>query len=395
MSLLERPHDGGTIAPFEGAVGDRRVALDAFISPFSSIDTRGIYLFDRGSETLMDGQPLGDRGIGPGSLYLSANDAFLVFASRQPLIPGPNAPVKNHAVFWIEVATGDLAQVTMSPDVETLDPRVSLDDDLVAYTSFGDPVPGGNPDHSTELFLTQLSTGVISQLSDFSGGFVKGPQMSGDGSRFAFAFQSVDLGMLPELWFVDRSAGMSTLVTSELSKLGFHGKVALDGSGRWIGFVSGADLVPGENPDGNDEVFLYDTQAETFTQVTHTTTGGSSNVILSADGRRIGFETTSELVAGDSFLVGDVPSGPFMPVTPPGFELFDVSMSADGSAVVLSSLFELTDQPHLGFGGVYLVDCGVETVLDIPTLDSRALMLLALLLAAAGWLVSRRRRLTR
>lgn len=75
---------------------------------------------------------------------------------------------------------------------------------------------------------------------------------------------------------------------------------AISDDGQRIVFSAWADLVPGGNPDGNTEFFLYDLPTATFTQITHTS--GDVQLVgptISADGRWVAFASLADLTGGN------------------------------------------------------------------------------------------------
>src|SRR5690242_6520399 len=69
---------------------------------------------------------------------------------------------------------------------------------------------------------------------------------------------------------------------------GLNSAPAISSDGTRMAFESSRDLT-GENADGNNEIFLFDTTENKFTQITHTDLGsnGSITLSISGDGKRI------------------------------------------------------------------------------------------------------------
>ncbi len=88
---------------------------------------------------------------------------------------------------------------------------------------------------------------------------------------------------------------------------------------RLITFASDADLVPGENTDGNKEIFLWTDRtgpSGDYTQVTHTTGCSNTRPSIGAQGRFIAFESTCHLAGsinpGQSVYVYDIRRNGFL-----------------------------------------------------------------------------------
>jgi Tol biopolymer transport system component len=137
------------------------------------------------------------------------------------------------------------------------------------------------------------------------------------------------------LYLYDRTTGVTTMVTNAPPH-DFYG-LAISGDGRWIAFISRARrLVPGQQGAGYN-VFLYDREAGSFRLVSHTaaspTTGGGSSSrypLFSADGRWLVFLSFADLAPGkppgDTAYLYDMTSGE---VTAAGYSGF-MALSADG-----------------------------------------------------------------
>jgi len=72
---------------------------------------------------------------------------------------------------------------------------------------------------------------------------------------------------------------------------------SINGDGTRIIFTSDQDLT-GANQDHNQEIFLFDTTTNTFTQITNTTTypnGGN----ISEDGNHIAFVSGADITGGN------------------------------------------------------------------------------------------------
>lgn len=74
---------------------------------------------------------------------------------------------------------------------------------------------------------------------------------------------------------------------------------SLDAQARTLAFTSFCDLVPGQNTDGNAELFVEKTSGGGLRQLTHTTIGlGIGQPSMSPDGDLIAFSSSNDLVAG-------------------------------------------------------------------------------------------------
>lgn len=125
--------------------------------------------------------------------------------------------------------------------------------------------------------------------------------------------------------------------------------VSYDGDGSRMAFVSNRDYV-GTNPDGNNEIFVYDVAAAAFTQVTTTSGSGGVNVpSISADGQRVAFQSNKNLTgsngdANNEIFLWDATGSTLTQITTSGSTRTNAApkISADGTRVAFSSDADLT-----------------------------------------------------
>jgi Tol biopolymer transport system component len=151
--------------------------------------------------------------------------------------------------------------------------------------------------------LLALSTGPASpagagivQITDLpTGRFVSAPSISGDGKYITVGSNGNLGGVNPTLggnvFVFELPTGVWTLITPDGGS-----DPTISADGRWVAFTSGADYV-GRNVDGSDEIFRYDRLRRRFSQLTRDRNGdgGSELPVISGNGKRVVFETTSNL----------------------------------------------------------------------------------------------------
>src|SRR5262249_23721688 len=126
------------------------------------------------------------------------------------------------------------------------------------------------------------------------------PAINGDGTRIAFdSDQDLTGGNADgnqEIFLFDTKTNSFTQITNTtgLTTTGLgigNFKPSIRSDGRRIAFQSSG--FPAGNPDGNTEIFLFDTKTNSFTQITNT--AGSSIVnqepVISGDGTHIAFHS--------------------------------------------------------------------------------------------------------
>ncbi len=72
--------------------------------------------------------------------------------------------------------------------------------------------------------------------------------------------------------------------------VGLSRNPSLNSDGTLVAFSSSADFTGG-NPEGNDEIYLFDTATQMYTQITDETVGNSSSPRINEDGTRIAFNS--------------------------------------------------------------------------------------------------------
>jgi Tol biopolymer transport system component len=179
--------------------------------------------------------------------------------------------------------------------------RISADGTRIVFSSFAN-LTGGNPDGSTEVFLFDTPTSTLTQITSTPFPVSSGTtsrSINADGTRIAFASTGNLTGGNPdgnvELFLFDTTTNTFMQITKTVqggSGIPFPAHT-INADGTRIAFGSSADLTGG-NPDGNREVFLFDTPTNSFTQISQTAVGTpfagvSADPSINADGTRIVF----------------------------------------------------------------------------------------------------------
>src|SRR6266481_243654 len=156
-----------------------------------------------------------------------------------------------------------------------INPSISGDGKVLAFESTEDIATAGGKDRFRAIRVN-LATDPATFLQ-MGGTRAVAPAISQDGSRIAFASKDDPLGTNAdgnsEIFLFD-DAGLTQVTRTlpgELAARVTNGNFApsISDDGRFIAFSSNRDLT-GQNADGNLEVFIYDTIAHNFIQVTDT-----------------------------------------------------------------------------------------------------------------------------
>ncbi len=254
---------------------------------------------------------------------ISDDGARVTFASNADLVAGGN-PERNFEIFRYDAGTSKIVQVTTAASRHSRRPAINADGSVIVFDADAD-LTGGNPEKKPEIFLYREGAG-LTQVTDAAGDS-EFASISADGRLVAFQ-STADL--LPEnqgnadgnaeIFLYHTDTGTLAQVTD--SRAGESFGPAVDAGGRRVVFYSSADLAR-HNPDGNLEIFAYDTDSRSLTQVTDTRLGDSRRPRLTADGRRVVFDSSTDLTGGNRDRNQEVflaASGPFFRRPPAGDE---------------------------------------------------------------------------
>lgn len=176
-----------------------------------------------------------------------------------------------------------------------LNPTISGDGRVIGFESTEDVAAAGGTDH-----FRAIRANITNDPATFfqvAGSRFIAPAISQDGSRIAFASRDDLLGTNSdgnsEIFLFD-GARLSQITNTSPGSLAnritngnFQPSISDDG--RFIAFSSNRDLA-GQNADGNLEIFVYDSVASSFAQLTNSTgIVGASDAKLSGDGATIAF----------------------------------------------------------------------------------------------------------
>jgi hypothetical protein len=190
-----------------------------------------------------------------------------------------------------------LAQIT-SPQggIGDTQPVISADGMHIAFQSESD-LTGHNADGNPEIFLYNVANASMTQITDTPVTNINAnPAINADGTRIAFSSG----------WYYNREIFLYDTVTGTLSQItdtigGIGGSTpSIDWAGDRIAFLSSANLT-GQNPDGNQEIFLYNLHHSALSpaliQITSSKgTIGSILPSINADGTRIAFFSDADLL---------------------------------------------------------------------------------------------------
>ena len=169
------------------------------------------------------------------------------------------------AVFMAAPAAAGITitQATTTTLCENFQPAISGDGSRIVFLADCEIIPGRNADQNYEVFLYDIKARLFTQVTDTAGRYKNnGPAINHDGARVVFS-SSADL--LPgqnadgnvELFLFDAATDRLTQLTRTPPPAA-NTAPSIDGAGRAVVFMSTGDLVKGLNRDGSAEVFSLD-----------------------------------------------------------------------------------------------------------------------------------------
>jgi len=293
---------------------------------------------------------------------INATGTRIAFISTRDLTPGsPGNADGNSEIFLFDTTTGLFTQITATTGGTNIAPSINAAGTRITFVSNRDLTPGspGNADGNNEIFLFDTTTGLLTQITNTTGGLNNAPSINAAGGRIAF-FSNRDLtpgspGNADgnnEIFLFDTTTGLFTQITATTG--GLNNDPSINAAGTRIAFVSSEDLTPGSpgNPDGNTEIFLFDTTTGLFTQITATTGGGGNGApSINAAGTRIAFLSNRDLTPGspgnadgnNEVFLFDTATGLFTQITATtGGGNSAPSINAAGTRIAFASDHDLT-----------------------------------------------------
>ncbi len=177
----------------------------------------------------------------------------------------------------------------------SINPSISGDGRIIGFESTEDVAGAGGPSH----FRAIRGNISVDPATFFQVGATRAvaPALSQDGSRIAFASKDDPLGTNAdgnsEIFLFNGSSLLQVTNTSpgdpanRVVNGNFQPSISDDG--RFIAFASNRNLTS-QNSDGNLEIFVYDSAAATFAQLTNSTGSvGCSDAKISGNGAKVAY----------------------------------------------------------------------------------------------------------
>lgn len=250
----------GATGFFRSAVHDIAGGTTTFLNDFSAafqtteisrdglrvalnFDNVGLRLLDLGA-----GTSSGNIAFNPLSFTMSDDATRLAVQSF------------SGGISFIDVAAGTTLNILGNGNGSSTRPAISGDGRRVAFSATFDPL-GTNADRNQELFLYDVASATYRQLTNSIGGAASEASISTDGTRIAFV-TSANLGggnadNNLEVFVLDLLSDVLTQITSTAGNNLFSINPAISGDGLTLAYASSGDLV-GTNPNRVPQIYLQD-----------------------------------------------------------------------------------------------------------------------------------------
>jgi dipeptidyl aminopeptidase/acylaminoacyl peptidase len=250
-----------------------------------------IFLFDTNTTSFM--QITNEADGNSRTASINSDGTRIAFWSTAN-IEGGN-PEGNEEVFLFDTNTMETTQITHETVEGSRFPSINSDGTRIAFQSTAN-IDGGNPEGNEEIFLFNTNTTSFMQITDEADGNSRTASINSDGTRIGFLSTANIDGGNPEgnqeAFLFDTNTMSTTQITDDTD--GSSNDPAINSVGTRIAYASTAN-IDGGNPEGNDEIFLFDTNTTSFTQITDETAGFSASPSVNSDGTRIAFQTTANI----------------------------------------------------------------------------------------------------
>jgi Tol biopolymer transport system component len=277
-----------------------------------------------------------DRNATPSSARsarVSGSGRYVVFVSSVELVEGDRNHLGN--VYVLDLATGECTLESVGPgglpgNGASLSPDISRDGRYVVFESAAgnlldtQVLPG-----IFHVFLRDREKGVTRLLSanangEPANGPSSSPAINADGTAVVFESTATDLleavdtvGSSVGIYMIRLTSGVRTrldLTDAGARRAGQSMSPSISADGRFIAFVSKADLTCGKTSpcitepshrNGVADIYLRDTQTNTTRRITRSLAGGdpdgpSYHPAISGDGQYVAFVSEASNLARDS-----------------------------------------------------------------------------------------------
>ena len=255
---------------------------------------------------------------------LSADGRYIAFNSdASNLVSGDTNGVSDS--FVRDTVAGTTTRISvdsngMQANGHSYDAVISADGRYVTFLSLASNLAAGDDIGTYDVFVHDMQTGATECASiDLNGmpggGYSYHQSISADGRYIAFNSSIPDLvwgdtNSVHDVFIRDMQTGTTTRISVDANGVqGNSGSyyTGMSADGRYVTFHSAATNLVANDSNGQDDIFVYDTQMNAITRVS-IDSGGAQSLggnswypSISADGRFVAFRSSAtNLVSGDT-----------------------------------------------------------------------------------------------
>jgi Tol biopolymer transport system component len=291
---------------------------------------------------------LGGNGYGFAPSISADGATVAFFSDATNLVDGQVDPNFVTDIFVYDVATGEMVKVTEGANGGSFNPNLSADGSTVAFNSTATNLVDGQVDlnRRADIFLYDLVTGEAVNVTQGANGDSYIASLSADGSTVAFESRAsnlvdgqVDDNDATDIFIHDVTTGEMINVSQGTN--GDNSRPTISADGSKVVF-SGTEANGEDVPNYASDIFVYDVATGETVNITKIGNGDSYGSSISADGTKVAFSSrATNLVDGEvdqngsvaDIFVYDLATGETVNLTQGRTAgSFAPSISADGSA---------------------------------------------------------------
>lgn len=293
--------------------GDTNQLIDIFVRDLANGTTQRVNVSNSGEQA----------NDASGNACLSADGTKVAFESvANNLVSGDTNGERD--IFVHDLASGVTSRVSVSStgmqaNRACFSPNLNANGTKVVFESLASNLNAGDTNVTNDIFVRDLTTGVVTRASVSNSGAQgtdnsSGGHLSADGTKVAFASWSANLvsgdtNNLIDVFVRDLAVGMTRRVSvssngSEANSLSYD--PALSADGTRVAFISAADNLISGDTNGNYDVFVCDLATGTVFLGSKDRNGNAGNGVsnhpsLNANGTKVAFDSSaSNLIQGDT-----------------------------------------------------------------------------------------------
>ena len=262
-------------------------------------------------------------------------------------------------IFRYDLATKSVTNITNGGNGYSYSPETSSSGSIITFHSYASNLVKGQVDNNAsiqDIFVYDVDTGSMTNITDGGDRGSYHPSISADGRRIAFYSEASNLvegqtdhnGFIDDIFVYDLDSESLINITNGGNNSSRHPSISADG-GTVTFWSHASNLVEGQTDRNGStlDIFVYDLDTGSMTNITDGGNGQSDNPSISADGDMIAFHSyATNLVEGQTdrngstldIFVYDLDTGSMTNITDGGNgDSLDPFISADGGTVAFWS----------------------------------------------------------